>query len=175
MITMTETIVLGGGCFWCTEAVFQMIEGVVKTTVGYAGGNVASPTSDRVYEGDTGHIEVMKLEYDPKKVDLVKILDVFFTMHDPTSMDRQNYDVGPEYRSAIFYTTDEQKKVVDKFIKDQAKNFPKPIVTQVKKLDKFYPAEDVHQKFFEKNPYSGYCNLIIRPKIDKVKKKFDLK
>jgi methionine-S-sulfoxide reductase len=170
----TEVIVLGGGCFWCTEAVFSMFDGVVKTTVGYAGGDTSNPDYEQVCSGDTGHAEVLKLEYNPKALPLEKILDAFFTMHDPTSLNRQGADAGTQYRSAIYYTTEGQKKAIEKFISEAQKGYTKPIVTEVKKLDRFYPAEEYHQKYFEKNPFAGYCQFVVKPKVDKVKKEFGL-
>jgi peptide-methionine (S)-S-oxide reductase len=170
----TETIVFGGGCFWCTEAVFSMIEGVVKTMPGYAGGTTKNPTYEEVCSGDTGHVEVLQVEYDPKIVALDKLLDVFFTMHDPTTIDRQGADVGSQYRSIILYTSDEQKKGAENFIKGIQKNFGKPIVTEVKKLDKFYPAESYHKDYYDKNKINPYCMFVVKPKIDKVKKRFGL-
>jgi peptide-methionine (S)-S-oxide reductase len=170
----TETIVFGGGCFWCTEAVFSMIEGVVKTMPGYAGGTTKNPTYEEVCSGDTGHVEVLQVEYDPKIVALDKLLDVFFTMHDPTTIDRQGADVGSQYRSIILYTSDEQKKGAENFIKGIQKNFGKPIVTEVKKLDKFYPAESYHKDYYDKNKINPYCMFVVKPKVDKVKKKFGL-
>ncbi len=171
----TETIVLGGGCFWCTEAAFAVFKGVVKTTVGYAGGTTSNPNYEQVCSGMTGHAEVMQLEYDPKIMPLEKILDVFFTMHDPTSLNSQGADFGTQYRSAIYHTTDGQKKAIIAFIKEAQKKYTKSIVTEVKKLDKFYPAEEYHQRYFEKNPYASYCAFVVRPKVDKVKNEFGLK
>jgi methionine-S-sulfoxide reductase len=168
------SIVLGGGCFWCIEAVFLMLDGVVKTTVGYAGGTTSNPTYESVCSGDTGHAEVMKLEYDPKVLPLSKIMDVFFTMHDPTSLNRQGADLGTQYRSIALCTSDEQKNAVEKFINAAQKEYTKIIVTEVKTLDKFYPAEEYHQHYFEKNPHAGYCQFVVKPKVDKVKKEFRL-
>ncbi|MDE1767942.1 MAG: peptide-methionine (S)-S-oxide reductase MsrA [Candidatus Micrarchaeota archaeon] len=168
----SETVVFGGGCFWCTEAVFLMFPGVLKTTVGYAGGTVANPSYEDVCTGTTGHAEVMKLEYDPDRLALEKILDVFFSMHDPTSLNKQGADMGTQYRSAIYYTNDAQKDIIDRFIKNVGKEYSKPIVIEVKKLDKFYPAEEHHQRYFEKNPYGGYCSFVIKPKLEKVIKEF---
>lgn len=170
----TETIVLGGGCFWCTEAVFLMMDGVAKTMVGYAGGKTPNPDYESVCTGQTGHAEVMKLEYDPDKLPLEKIMDVFFTMHDPTSLNRQGADTGTQYRSIVLYTSDAQKDQVLKFIKKAQEDYTKPIVTEVAKLEKFYPAEEYHQRYFEKNPYAGYCQFVVKPKVDKVKKEFNL-
>jgi peptide-methionine (S)-S-oxide reductase len=174
MTSETQAIVFGGGCFWCTEAVFSMIEGVVKTMPGYAGGTTKNPTYEEVCSGDTGHVEVLQVEYDPKIVALDKLLDVFFTMHDPTTIDRQGADVGSQYRSIILYTSDEQKKGAENFIKGIQKNFGKPIVTEVKKLDKFYPAESYHKDYYDKNKINPYCMFVVKPKIDKVKKRFGL-
>jgi peptide-methionine (S)-S-oxide reductase len=174
MTSETQAIVFGGGCFWCTEAVFSMIEGVVKTMPGYAGGTTKNPTYEEVCSGDTGHVEVLQVEYDPKIVALDKLLDVFFTMHDPTTIDRQGADVGSQYRSIILYTSDEQKRGAENFIKGIQKNFGKPIVTEVKKLDKFYPAESYHKDYYDKNKINPYCMFVVKPKVDKVKKKFGL-
>jgi peptide-methionine (S)-S-oxide reductase len=151
-----------------------MIEGVVKTMPGYAGGTTKNPTYEEVCSGDTGHVEVLQVEYDPKIVALDKLLDVFFTMHDPTTIDRQGADVGSQYRSIILYTSDEQKRGAENFIKGIQKNFGKPIVTEVKKLDKFYPAESYHKDYYDKNKINPYCMFVVKPKVDKVKKKFGL-
>lgn len=171
---MSETIVLGGGCFWCTEAAFLVMDGVVSTKVGYAGGAKADPTYEEVCNGTTGHAEVMKLEYNPKVLKLEKVMDVFFTIHDPTSLNRQGMDYGTQYRSAVLYTTDEQRDAIKKYITEAAKGYSKPIVTEVKKLDKFYPAEEYHQHYFEKNPFAGYCQFVVKPKVEKVKKEFNI-
>ncbi len=169
-----ETIVLGGGCFWCTEAVFSMFDGVLKTTVGYAGGKSSNPDYWSVAGGRTGHAEVCMVEYDPEKTQLNKILDIFFKMHDPTTPNRQMADIGTEYRSIILYTTQDQKDAITLFIKELQKRFARPIVTEVKKLEKFYPAEEEHQKYFEKNPINAYCIFVIRPKVGKIKKEFGI-
>lgn len=168
----TETIVLGGGCFWCTEAAFQVMKGVVKTTVGYAGGASENPTYEQVCSGDTGHAEVMKLEYDPKLLTLEKVLDVFFAMHDPTSLNRQGADFGTQYRSIVLCTSEDQRSRVENFIRGHQEDYSKPIVTEVKMLGKFYQAEEYHQRYFEKNPNAGYCMFVVKPKVDKIKKKF---
>jgi peptide-methionine (S)-S-oxide reductase len=170
----TETIAFGGGCFWCTEAVFELFNGVVKTTAGYAGGTMKDPTYEDVCTGDTGHAEVLQIEYDPKIINLEKLLDVFFTMHDPTSLNRQGADSGTQYRSIILYSSDGQRAAIDKFIDQVKGTFKRPIVTEVKKLDKFYPAEDYHQKYYEKNPGAGYCSVVISPKVKKIKEKYGL-
>ena len=169
-----ETIVFGGGCFWCTEAVFRLFEGVIKTMPGYAGGTTENPTYDQVCDGYTGHAEVLKIEYDPKLIKLDKLLDIFFTMHDPTTLNRQGADSGTQYRSIILYGNDRQKEAAEKFIRSIQKEFRDPIVTELKRLDKFYPAEGYHQRYYDKNPGNGYCSVVIGPKIAKVKKKYGL-
>ncbi len=175
MAGKTEKIVLGGGCFWCTEAVFSMFKGVVKTMPGYAGGTAKNPSYDDVCTGETGHAEVLQIEYDPSIITLDKILHVFFDMHDPTTVNRQDNDVGTQYRSIILYESDPQKKMADAVIKEVQKKFSKPIVTEVKKLDRFYPAEDYHKDYFKKNPLQPYCMFVTRPKVDKIKKLYGIK
>ncbi len=170
----TEKIVLGGGCFWCTEAVFLMFGGVVKTTPGYAGGTTKNPAYKQVCSGSTGHAEVLEVEYDHGIVPLEKILDIFFKMHDPTLVNRQGNDVGAQYRSIILYTTEEQKKKIDKFINELQKSIPDKIVTEVRKLGDFYPAEEYHKDYFKKNPANPYCIFVIRPKVGKIRKEFNL-
>ena len=174
MKSKTETIVFGGGCFWCTEAVFKMFKGVVKTMPGYAGGKTENPTYDQVSMGYTRHAEVLQVEYDPAVAPLEKLLDIFFSMHDPTSLNRQDADIGTQYRSMILYTSNRQKEAIDKFIDKIRKNYDKPLVTEVKPLDKFYPAEDYHKDYYKKNPLQPYCMLVIRPKVGKIKKKFNI-
>jgi methionine-S-sulfoxide reductase len=174
MPSKNEVIVLGGGCFWCTDATISLMKGVADVTVGYAGGVTKDPTYEQVCTGTTGHAEVARVEFDPSVIPLEKILQVFFTMHDPTSLNRQGADFGTQYRSIILYTTDDQKKKVTDFIKKEQEEFTKPIVTEVAKLDKFYKAEEYHQKYFQKNPDAGYCAFVVRPKVDKVKKKFNV-
>lgn len=169
-----EIIVFGGGCFWCTEAVFKLFKGVVKTRPGYAGGNTKNPTYEQVCTGNTGHAEVLLVEYDPKILPLETLFDVFFTMHDPTSINRQDSDVGSQYRSMILYNTQEQKKKAEEFIRKIQKDFDRPIVTEIKKLDVFYPAEEYHKDYYAKNRFQPYCSLVIGPKIAKIKKKFGL-
>lgn len=169
------TIVFGGGCFWCTEAVFQMLKGVVSVEPGYTGGTTTNPSWYKVAGGNTGHAEVVKIEYDSCDIKLGDLLTVFFATHDPTSLNRQGYDTGPEYRSAVFYTKDEQKSEVEKFIKELDASAPggKPIVTEVKQLENFYPAEDFHKDYYERNKrFNPYCELIIEPKVLKVQERF---
>ncbi|MDE1857419.1 MAG: peptide-methionine (S)-S-oxide reductase MsrA [Candidatus Micrarchaeota archaeon] len=171
----TEAIVFGGGCFWCTEAVFTMFEGVVSAVSGYAGGHVPNPTYEQVCSGRTGHAEVLRIEYDPERIPLEKLLDVFFDMHDPTTPNRQGPDEGSQYRSMILYESDGQRQIIDKSIEKAQRSFQKPIVTEVRKLDRFYPAEDYHQDYYRNNPLQPYCLIVIGPKVRKIKKKYGLK
>lgn len=168
----TETIVLGGGCFWCTEAVFGMLKGIVSAEPGYAGGHVANPTYEQVSGGETGHIEVVKIEYDPDRIALEEILQVFFEAHDPTTPNKQGNDVGPQYHSAIFYATPRQKEKAEHYIKMIAGRYTKPIITTVAPLDVFYKAEDYHQKYYEHHKDAAYCQVVIDPKVEKVREKF---
>lgn len=171
----TKTIILGGGCFWCIEAVFVRIKGVVSAISGYAGGIKSDPTYEQVSSGSTGHAEVVKVEYDPKIVSLDDLLSAFFYVHDPTSVNRQGEDVGEQYRSMILYTDLEQKEAVEKFIEklEKLKAYDRPIVTEVKPFSDFYKAEEYHQQYFEKNPHHSYCQIVIAPKIEKLKEKFN--
>ena len=174
MASETQSIVFGGGCFWCTEAVFSMFKGVTKTTPGYAGGHTKNPSYEEVCGGDTGHAEVLKIEYDRTIAPLEKLLEIFFASHDPTTLNQQGADVGSQYRSIILYSTDAQKKVIADYIGSIAANFKKPITTEVKKLDNFYPSEDYHKDYYKNNPLQPYCMFVIRPKISKIKKEFSL-
>ena len=169
-----EIIVLGGGCFWCTEAVFKMLKGVISVLPGYSGGHTKNPTYEQVCRGDTGHVEVIKIEYNPEILKFTDILTVFFGSHDPTTLNRQGYDVGTEYRSVIFYITAEQKEQSEKFIENLNASSPdgRPIVTEVQPLDVFYEAEEYHKDFYEKNKGQGYCQVIINPKLEKVQKNY---
>ena len=171
-VNETETIVLGGGCFWCTEAVIKMLRGVTGTEPGYAGGAKENPTYKEVCTGRTGHAEVLRVEYDPKGIALEKLLEVFVAMHDPTSIGRQGNDIGSQYRSIILYTSEDQRKRAAAFLERAQKDFNRPIVTEVKKLDKFWPAEEYHRDYYSKNPLQPYCLIEIGPKIAKVKRKF---
>ncbi len=175
----TEEVVLGGGCFWCTEAVFRTLKGIVSVSPGYAGPHTnhvgvgaGGPTYEQVSTGKTPYIEVIKIEYDPDQLSFEEILHVFFTTHDPTTPERQGNDVGEQYSSAIFYTTEQQKQKSMHYISAIGKSFEKPIVTKVLSLDTFYPAEDYHKNYFEKNKSTGYCQLVIAPKVEKVEEKF---
>jgi peptide-methionine (S)-S-oxide reductase len=169
----SQTAVLAGGCFWCVEAVFQQIEGVEKAVSGYSGGDAASAHYEIVSTGRTGHAESVQLTFDPKKISYGQILKVFFDVaHDPTQLNRQGPDTGPQYRSAIFYQNPEQKKIAEAYIKqlDQAKVYKSPIVTQVVEFKAFYPAEEHHQNFCNRNPNNPYVVSVAKPKVDKTKK-----
>jgi peptide-methionine (S)-S-oxide reductase len=169
----TETIVLGGGCFWCTEAVFTMLKGVKSVEPGYAGGHVKNPTYEQVSAGNTGHIEVIKIEFDPDQIALEELFQVFFATHDPTTPNRQGNDVGPQYHSAVFYTNERQKEKAEHYIMILQKTIPnKTIVTTVAPLEVFYKAEDYHQKYYENHRGAGYCQVVIDPKVEKVQEKF---
>jgi peptide-methionine (S)-S-oxide reductase len=172
--TKLETITLGGGCFWCIEAVYDRLEGVKSVVSGYAGGHVANPGYDQVCGGRTGHAEVIKVDFDPDVVTLADVLRIFFTIHDPTTPDRQGADVGPQYRSAIFYGSPEQKQVAEDVIREleAARVWDQPIVTQIAPLDVFYPAEDYHQEYFDRNGYQPYCQVVIAPKVAKFRSRF---
>ena len=169
-----EIAVFGGGCFWCTEAVFKMLKGVISVDPGYSGGTEVNPTYDDVARGMTGHTECVRVEYDPNTVKFRDLLTVFFGSHDPTSLNRQDYDTGTQYRSAIFYTTPEQKQVTEDFIKEINDSNPngKKIVTEVVPLDVFYVAENYHKDYFERNKDAPYCEIIINPKLEKVVRQF---
>ncbi|MBN2028244.1 MAG: peptide-methionine (S)-S-oxide reductase MsrA [Actinobacteria bacterium] len=166
-----ETIVLGGGCFWCTEALLSTLVGVLRVTPGYAGGETRDPTYRQVCNGGTGHAEVVEVEYDPEVISLEDLLEVFFATHDPTSLNRQGADVGTQYRSIILYDSYAQKLKVERFVAELAREYDKPIVTEVKELDTFYPAEEYHHRYFERNPNQPYCRAVISPKLDKLRKK----
>jgi peptide-methionine (S)-S-oxide reductase len=163
----TEVITLGAGCFWCTEAVFEQIPGVVSVTSGYMGGTVKKPSYEQVCTGLTGHAEVTRIVYDPKKVSLEKLLALFWKTHDPTSLNRQGADSGTQYRSAIFYETDAQKAVAEKSRSDAAKEFFKPIVTEITKATEFYVAENYHQDYYRLHKRMPYCQHVIAPKLRK--------
>ena len=163
-----ETIVLGGGCFWCVEAVYERIEGILDAVSGYAGGTVKRPTYEQVSTGRTGHAEVVKLTYDPAKISLEKILEIFWKAHDPTTPNRQGADVGTQYRSIILYKNEAERRVSEESKQKAQSSFPSPIVTEILPLTEFYPAEEYHQDYYRKNPYAGYCTFVIRPKLEKL-------
>lgn len=174
MTDVTKTAVLGGGCFWCTGAVFSRLKGVLKVTPGYAGGNVDKPTYQQVCGGATGHAEVIKIDYDPSAISYTELLEVFFHVHDPTTLNRQGNDFGEQYRSIILYTDDEQKAAAERFVSElhMSAEFKKPVVTEIKQLTAFYRAEDYHQSYYENNSGQPYCRLVITPKLEKFKQKF---
>jgi peptide-methionine (S)-S-oxide reductase len=167
----------GTGCFWCTEAVFQQLKGVKSVVSGFSGGHVENPSYEQVMTGATGHAEVCQIEFDPEQISFEDLLEVFFDVHDPTTLNRQGNDVGPQYRSAIFYHAEEQKEIAErvKSISDASGNWKKPIITEITAFDKFYPAEDYHQNYFKNNPNQGYCRYVIAPKVQKFEKVFKLK
>lgn len=169
-----EVAVFGGGCFWCTEATFEMLRGVVSVVPGYAGGVTTNPTYERVCGGDTGHAEVIRVEFDPVQITFDDALTVFFAVHDPTTPNRQGHDVGTEYRSLILYMSDAQKQAAEAFIKNLAANEFKgeKIVTEVKPLEHFYEAEEYHHQYFKKNPDQAYCQAVVNPKVQKLRQKF---
>jgi len=174
MNTNLQTATLAGGCFWCLEAVYDELKGVHSVESGYAGGHVDNPSYRAVCSGTTGHAEVVQIHFDPNVVSYRDLLNVFFTIHDPTTLNRQGADIGTQYRSAIFYHDEEQKKVAEEVIRDlnAQKIWDNPIVTEVTKFDKFYVAEDYHQEYFAKNPYQPYCQVVVAPKVSKFRKHF---
>ena len=172
--TALEVATLGGGCFWCLEAVYQEVRGVKSVVSGYAGGHVADPTYRQVGMGRTGHAEVVQVTFDPTVVSFRQLLQVFFTIHDPTTPNRQRADVGPQYRSMVLYHSDEQKQTTMDVIAEltAAQVWPAPIVTEVVPMGEFYPAEDYHQNYYRNNPGQGYCQVVIAPKVAKFRQKF---
>jgi peptide-methionine (S)-S-oxide reductase len=170
----TDTITFGNGCFWCTEAIFQQLDGVLKVTSGYSGGHVENPSYEEVCEKTTGHAEVCQLVYDPSKVTLDEIFEVFWQTHDPTTLNRQGNDVGPQYRSVVFYRNEEQRQKAEyyKTALDKSGAFEKPIVTAIEPLRNFYIAEDYHQNYYKNNGNQPYCYFVIRPKLEKFDKVF---
>ncbi|PPE71594.1 peptide-methionine (S)-S-oxide reductase MsrA [Caldimonas thermodepolymerans] len=169
----TETITLGGGCFWCTEAVYDRVEGVLDVESGYANGHVDHPTYEQVCTGTTGHAEVVKVEFDPSRISLREILEIFFVIHDPTTPDRQGNDVGPQYRSAIYFHAPEQETVIRGVVAHVAAQlFDRPVVTEIAPLRSYWPAEDYHQNYFEKHPQQGYCAFVVAPKVEKFRQTF---
>ncbi len=169
-----QVLVLGGGCFWCTESVYKEVRGVTDVESGYSNGHAKQPSYEQVCTGTTGHNEVVRLEYDPDEVSTRELLEIFFVVHDPTTPNRQGNDVGTQYRSGIYFTTPEQqaeaRAIIDELTKDNA--FGRPIVTELKPLDNYWPAEDYHQDFFERNPHQGYCMAVAAPKVAKFRKTF---
>lgn len=170
----TELATFGTGCFWCTEAIFQRVKGVVRVESGYSGGHVDNPTYKQVTTGTTGHAEVLRIEFDPSIVTFETLLEVFWHTHDPTTLNRQGADVGPQYRSAIFFHNETQKikALASKHKTEEAKLWKDPIVTEISPLINYYAAEDYHQNYFNNNPNAGYCNYVIAPKVKKFKEQF---
>ena len=169
-----QTATLAGGCFWCIETVFNRLRGVESAISGYMGGHTANPTYEAICNGDTGHAEVVQITFDPDVISYRDLLDIFFTLHDPTQLDRQGNDVGTQYRSAIFWHTPEQKAEAEAVIAEltSSRQFGVPIVTEVAEATTFYPAEDYHQRYYEQNPYQPYCQFVVTPKVAKAEAKF---
>ena len=172
-MNQTELATLGGGCFWCVEAVYQRVDGVLSVKPGYAGGHVDNPSYRDVCSGKTGHAEVAKIEFDPDQISYQQILNVFWQAHDPTTLNKQGADVGTQYRSVIFYHSEEQKALAEnsKIEADQSEYWPNPIVTEITEINNYSDAEDNHDNYYQKNPYQPYCLYVIKPKLDKLVKK----
>jgi peptide-methionine (S)-S-oxide reductase len=174
MTTNVQSAVFGGGCFWCTETVFERLKGVVSVMPGYAGGQSVNPTYEQVCAGRTGHAEVVKINFDPTQISFQDLLMVFFATHDPTTLNQQGNDIGTQYRSAILYTNSDQKQEAEEFIRGLTKagQFSRPIVTEVKPLESFYEAEDYHQQYYLRNGDQPYCQFVISPKVEKLQQRF---
>ena len=172
---MTETATFGGGCFWCVEAAFEELAGVESVTSGYAGGHVENPTYRAVCREETGHAEVVRVEYDPEAVGYDDLLEVFFTVHDPTQLNRQGPDVGTQYRSIVCHETDDQRRQAEAYIEALDEEYDDDVVTELEPLETFYRAEEHHQNYFEKNPSDAYCRMHARPKVEKVRERFEAK
>ena len=174
MTNKLQKATLAGGCFWCLEAVFLDVEGVDTVVSGYAGGSVSNPTYEQVCTGTTGHAEVVQIAFDPDLISYRDLLEIFFSVHDPTTLNRQGADVGTQYRSAIFYHSDEQQEIAESMIAElnASGRWNRSIVTEIEPLDAFYPAEDYHQRYYENHPDRGYCQMVIAPKLAKFQKKF---
>ncbi len=172
--TTTDIATLGGGCFWCLEAVYDQLQGVTDVVSGYSGGRVPNPTYEQVCGGKTGHAEVVQVRFDPREISFREILEVFFSIHDPTTLNRQGNDVGPQYRSVIFYHSPEQEQTARQMIAElnAAQVWPRPIVTEVAPFSAFYPAEDYHQEYFVNNGGQPYCQFVVAPKVAKFRKQF---
>ena len=172
--TKLETITFGSGCFWCTEAVFSELKGVKSVVSGYSGGSVDNPTYEEVSAGQTGHAEVIQVTYDPKVIKFAELLEVFWKTHDPTTLNQQGPDHGTQYRSAVFYHTEEQRKEAEHYKQklNEAHAFNRPIVTEITKFTNFFPAERYHQEYYANNPEQGYCRMVIQPKVEKFRKVF---
>lgn len=174
MMTQHEIAVFGGGCFWCTEAIFSRLKGVISVMSGYSGGKTPNPSYFRVSEELTGHAEVIKIEFDPNIISYSQLLDIFWHSHDPTTINQQGADIGTQYRSIILYTSEEQKQRAEEMLKTlkTSNEFGRPIVTEMKKLEAFYPAEKYHQHYFENNAQEPYCQIVISPKIKHLMEKY---
>jgi len=170
-----KKITFGSGCFWCTEAIFKQLKGVNKATSGYMGGKISNPTYREVCSGLTGHAEVVQVEYDPDEIEYEALLKIFWRTHDPTTLNRQGADAGTQYRSAVFYHDKTQKEKAEKVMQslDESGAFENPIVTEITEASDFYPAEEYHQNYFEKNPDQAYCQAVVRPKVEKFEKAFN--
>ena len=170
-----ETATFGGGCFWCIEAAFEELAGVETVTSGYAGGHTEDPTYEEVCTGNTGHAEVVQVEYDPDVIDYQELIEVFFTVHDPTQLNRQGPDVGTQYRSIVLYHDDTQRRIAEEFVDALDRVYDDDVVTELEPLETFYRAEEKHQNYFAKNPNDAYCTFHAQPKVEKVREKFDAK
>ncbi len=177
MTTHTQTAILAGGCFWCLEAIFDELQGVLSVESGYSGGHLANPTYRQVCDGNTGHAEVVRLIFDPALISYEDLLRIFFTIHDPTTLNRQGGDIGTSYRSAIFYLDDEQNAAAEAAIAElnAARLWPDPIVTEVTRFQAFYPAEDYHQEYFAHNPTQPYCRAVVAPKVTKFRQHYTVR
>lgn len=177
MVDMNECIVLGGGCFWCTEALFKELKGVVSVIPGYAGGKLRNPSYYDVSEGTSGHAEVIQITYDPSIIPFSDLLDIFWHTHNPTTLNRQDNDVGTQYRSSIFYTTDAQRNSAEKLKAElnASGEFENPVITEITKLDVFYPAEEYHKDYYAKNKDQPYCEFVISPKLQKLRQRYSKK
>ncbi len=171
---MTQQITLGGGCFWCIEGAYRMVRGVLKAQSGYAGGQQAEPTYEQVCSGSTRHAEVVQVTFEPTAISVREILEIFFALHDPTQVNRQGNDIGSQYRTSIFYQTDEQKQLAEQIIEEMTneKTWDAPIVTTLEPLTKFWPAEDYHDNYVQRNPQNAYCQAVVHPKLAKFKRTF---
>ena len=167
-----EIATFGGGCFWCTEAVFMRLNGVIAVVSGYSGGKRENPSYEQVSSGATGHAEAVQVTFDPSVISYDTLLDIFFAVHDPTTLNRQGADEGTQYRSVIFYHTEEQKDIAEKKLKEETEKFSDPIVTQLAPFENFYTAEEYHQKYYDTNPLAPYCRVVIAPKVQKLLEKF---
>ena len=172
MRAQTQIAVFGGGCFWCTEAIFEGLEGVISVVPGYAGGRATHPTYEQVCTGNTGHAEATRIEFQPAQISFRDLLTVFFATHDPTTPNRQGHDVGTQYRSIILYLDEEQKQQAEALIREISDQFPQPIVTEVKPLEEFHEAEPYHRQYYRNNPGQPYCQAVIHPKMGKFRERF---